>query len=327
MRAVLRATTLLLLSVRAAPDDTRDWYDGDIVQVPDYHLFPRRPLNAVNLPLLFSCSAATLDPIRFRWRVQHPVQVNITLLSSSRSLFVDRQKNVYVRDAILELSSSTPHVGVVKCKLLDLQGGTLIEMRTDYQVVDDVSLNHCDNYTYCHRDRAVCAVTDVGLECVCREDYPNRDDYHGVCYAGVALGDTCVFDHECQAKTNYSWCQDTVCACKPSYRSVSSRCVLTAKLGDPCGNESMCTVNDAACLQGRCRCVVPSEDVDGVCLEKKNGSARAVPRAFKALSLDAPSLTSLAIFFLVVAMITLYHIVLDLHYKRLRRAREKLERL
>ncbi|XP_065287973.2 uncharacterized protein [Dermacentor albipictus] len=307
----------------ASGDEPREWYQGDISRVPDYHLFPRQPLNAAGKTLLFACSAATRDAVRFRWRVEHPASVNVSLSSRSRSIYLERGRGFYVRDSVLRLASGSPHDGVVHCKILDPEtGAEQTQMRANYSVLASVGVESCARHTFCHRDRSSCALDEAqGLVCRCLEAFPRRDPFHGVCYAGSRLGDACVFDHECAA--NDSWCQDEVCACRPSFMRVSWHCLPTARLGEPCA-QARCPGRHAHCQHGLCACDAEYHDVDGVCVPDATPDDLRVrvdarsPGALRALRVDSAAWLTLGGFCALLALVALYHGVTD------RRRRRKL---
>lgn len=304
---------LAFVACSAHGDEPREWYEGDISRVPDYHLFPRQPLNSAGKALLFSCSAAARDAVRFRWRVEHPARVNVSLSSRSRSLYLER--GFYVRDSLLQLSSASPHDGVVHCKVLAPDGGERTHMRGNYSVLASVGLESCARHTFCHRDRASCVLDEhQGLACRCNGPFPLRDLFHGVCYTGKALGDACVFDHECAA--NDSWCQDEVCACRPAFARAAGGCVATARLGEPCVQAYGCPGRHASCRAGVCGCDEGHRDVDGVCVADEPAGQPPQHGDTSGLPQDVDSATGITLvaFCMLLSLLTLYHALLDLHY-------------
>ncbi|KAK8782745.1 hypothetical protein V5799_015915 [Amblyomma americanum] len=304
----------------ASGDEPREWYQGDISRVPDYHLFPRQPLNAVGKTLLFACSAATRDAVRFRWRVEHPASANVSLSSRSRSIYLERGRGFYVRDSLLRLSSDSAHDGVVHCKILEPENGAeQTHMRANYSVLAELGVESCSRHTFCHRDRASCALDESrGLVCRCLEAFPRRDPYHGVCYAGSRLGDACVFDHECA--TNDSWCQDEVCACRPSFVRAAGHCLPTARLGEPCA-QARCPGRHAHCVGGVCLCDAGFRDVDGVCVSEAAAvaeprTAHAGERAITALRVDSSAWAMLVAFCFLLGLVALYHTLIDKRHRK-----------
>ncbi|KAH7955049.1 hypothetical protein HPB49_024246 [Dermacentor silvarum] len=309
----------------ASADEPREWYSGNVSRLPDYHFVNLQPVNAVGKTLLFACSAASQDPVRFRWHVQHPAGVDVSRSTRARSLEVEHAGRVfYVRDSLLRVSSLSPHDGTVNCTVLVSADGAseqqVESMSANYSVLASASVESCSSrLDYCPRDRASCSLDQAqGLTCRCFEAFPSRDPFHGVCFAPVELGKPCVFDHECEPEN--SWCLHQVCACRPLTRPAAQACEPVARLGEPC-QTGQCAAPYSSCKNGRCGCQDHSDDVDGVCvpdaLEAFGGGETRMQhvRAFGPMRTDGTTVLMMVGFGVVLGLMTLCYTLKDLRYR------------
>lgn len=299
---------------RVGADEPREWYEGNLSQVPDHRLVARQPVAAAAAgSVLFACSAASWDAVRFDWRLGHPADVSRS--SRARSIRLEYGgRDVYVRDSLLRLSSTSPHNGTVHCTIRGPDGETRALLRADYSfLASSLGLDSCS--AFCPQDRATCVPGEGGApECRCGRDFARRDPFHGVCFAPVKLGQPCLFDHECEAKQ--SWCEGRVCACRPLFEpGEGGGCVPVARLGETC-SPGQCSGPYSACRDGRCACYQGSDDIDGVCVPGRAslpGGGRhpfATP-VFGELRTDSSTWFLLVAFCAVLAGITVCHTVMD----------------
>ncbi|KAH9373504.1 hypothetical protein HPB48_003456 [Haemaphysalis longicornis] len=314
--AMLRPFVIALgLSVaHVGADEPRKWYEGNLSQVPDHRLVARQPVAVAGAgTVLFACSAASWDAVRFAWHLDHPADVSVSRSSRARSIRLEYEgRDVYVRDSLIRLWSRSPHSGTVRCSVRSPDGETRALLSANYSLLASAGLEWCS--AFCPPDRASCALGESGApECRCGEAFPRRDPFHGVCFAPVKLGQPCVFDHECEA--NQSWCQSRACTCRPLFEPAAGDCVPVARLGESCA-PGQCSGPYSSCRDGRCACYKGYDDIDGVCVPGRtslpggNRNPFATP-VFGELRADSSTWLLLACFCVVLVGITVCHTLMD----------------
>ncbi|XP_077541227.1 uncharacterized protein LOC144153457 [Haemaphysalis longicornis] len=274
---VLLSFLIFFCSFRIA-SGFQDWYFG-VDKVPDFRMMAVKPVASVRDPILYTCSAAVSDvgklAIRFHIDFRNltefcadGLKCRMPPITRSRTNVVSGPLVIY--DSQLEFSSTVPMEGTVSCAFESSTGEVLAILYGFFSISrhilqEDSRISwFCKEETGCRWEETHCEVANH-VNCSSCQPGMGFDSFYHLCFDPRQIGQSCVFQHQCQQSDRLSLCLQRKCECKTRHREHAEGCWPVVELGYLCGPRTICGTPHAECSEHACRCGKDHKPENGTC--------------------------------------------------------------
>ncbi|XP_077538962.1 uncharacterized protein LOC144151715 isoform X2 [Haemaphysalis longicornis] len=256
----------------------KDWYFG-VDKVPDFRMMAVKPVASVRDPVLYTCSAAVSDvgklAIRFLINFRNLTEFCADALKCRVPPITRSRKNVVrgpliIYDSQLEFSSTVPVEGTVSCAFESSTGDVLANLYGFFNISWQITPKGkdigqlCSAQQGCRWEESHCEASNH-VNCSSCQTGMGFDRFYHLCFDPRQIGQSCVFQHQCQQSDRLSLCLQRKCECKARHSKQPEGCWPVVELGYLCGPRTICGTTHAECKDHACRCGKEHKPENGTC--------------------------------------------------------------
>ncbi|XP_077538964.1 uncharacterized protein LOC144151715 isoform X3 [Haemaphysalis longicornis] len=170
----------------------------------------------------------------------------------------------------LEFSSTVPVEGTVSCAFESSTGDVLANLYGFFNISWQITPKGkdigqlCSAQQGCRWEESHCEASNH-VNCSSCQTGMGFDRFYHLCFDPRQIGQSCVFQHQCQQSDRLSLCLQRKCECKARHSKQPEGCWPVVELGYLCGPRTICGTTHAECKDHACRCGKEHKPENGTC--------------------------------------------------------------